>query len=510
MYENTEVIERHTYIAEYLHWGIWRGGIISDAIEHSAYAYFYTGDMKYGRVAAILIDRVADLYPDFDISVYGTSVANSHGGSYLGKIIGNIWERHIVSAVATSYDMVFDVYEKNSFVREYLMEKSKSIRMDYSKETPSQIRTNIEDGILRTALDALVTCEVSGNFGYPQLVNAKAAVVLDTMPETKEWLDYLMAPGWSKTAPSLGGGIEAQLMDEVDADGHGNEASEYNVNWHISLMDVQEVLDDYDRYEGVSLYNNPKFVKMFYSNIPLIAGYYTPQIGDSSSTAGKEHWVTENQMLTGFERTKDPVFAQVLYMLNGNESQGLHYPITENDPDRLADEVQDVIDEHGMFNPESQMLTGFGFGILHDGGDYTGSNSQTAKDTRRNVWMFFGAPAMSHAHSDALNLGMTAFGLNFMPDLGYPEETGTQPNRLQWVSNTVSHNTVLVNEKEQLLTVEERGKPQHFDGGADDGNVRLIDVSVPYAYREAQEYRRSVMMIRVDDENSYVVSFLQR
>ena len=508
-YENTEIIERHTYIAEYLHFGIWYGGMISDAIEHSAYAYFYTGDMKYGRVAAILLDRVADFYPDFDISIYGTSVANSHGGYYRGKILGNIWERFVVSPLAISYDMVFDVYEKDSFVREYLREKSKSIRMDYSKETASQIRTNIEDGILRTSLDALVTCDISGNFGYPQLVNAKAAVVLDTMPETKKWIDYLMAPGWSKTPPCNGGGINAQLMDEVDADGQGNEASAYNVDWHVSLMDLQTVLDDYDRYKGASLYNNPKFVKMFYSNISLIAGYYTPQIGDSSSTAGKGHWVKNGQMLTGFEKIKDPVFAQVLYMLNGNKSTGLHYAITVNDPERLADEVQDVIDEHGMFNPKSQMLTSFGFGILHDGGDYTGSNSQTAKDTRRNIWMFFGSPATSHAHSDALNLGMTAFGLNFMPDLGYPEETGTQPNRLQWVSNTISHNTVLVNEKEQLLSAEDRGRPQHFDSGSDDENVRLIDVSVPYAYKEAQEYRRSVMMIRVDDENSYAVDFFR-
>ena len=43
---------------------------------------------------------------------------------------------------------------------------------------------------------------------------------------------------------------------------------------------------------------------------------------------------------------------------------------------------------------------------------------------------------------------MSAFGLNLAPDLGYPEQTGSQPNRMEWVRTTLSHNTVVVNEKE--------------------------------------------------------------
>ena len=69
IYENG-VQERHTYIAEYVHFGLWanariaphkHNGIIVDALSTCAHAYFYTGDIKYGRTAAILLDRFVTL-----------------------------------------------------------------------------------------------------------------------------------------------------------------------------------------------------------------------------------------------------------------------------------------------------------------------------------------------------------------------------------------------------------------------------------------------------------------
>jgi hypothetical protein len=65
VYDNG-VVERHNYIAYYLHEGLWHGGVIDGALRAFMYAYIYTGDPKYGRAGAILLDRVADFYPGFD------------------------------------------------------------------------------------------------------------------------------------------------------------------------------------------------------------------------------------------------------------------------------------------------------------------------------------------------------------------------------------------------------------------------------------------------------------
>ncbi len=508
-YKNDNRAERHTYIAEYSHYGLWRGdggsgGAIQNAISYLANAYFFTGEKKYGQAAAILLDRMADFYPDFDRSIWGNNVTHSDGGTGKGKILGNIWEGTQMNKYIEAYDMVFDCYD-DPFVVNYISKKAETIKMRHSKKTASQIRTNVEDGILRGVLNALPDCKIAGNFGYPQRTNALAAVVLDTMPDTKYWLDYLMAPGWGRNGRSDGGGISTRLVDEVDADGQGNEGSEYNADWHTTLISVQEVLDGYDGYSAASLYNNPKFVKMFYSNLPLVTGNHSVNIGDTFSTMTSSQWYEQNQLIQGFSRLGDPVFAQMLYLINGNKSTGLHYNIYTRDPERLAKEVQTVIDNHGTLVRTSEAMTNFGYAILRDGGEYKGTNNQNSIDTTRNAWMYFGT-SDGHAHNDNLGLGMTAFGLELLPDLGYPEETSYTPNRLQWVGRSISHNVVIVDDKETSAPDEPRGESLHFDYGED---VQVMDVSAPYVNDSVSEYRRSVVMVHVDDENSYVIDFFR-
>ncbi len=58
--------ERHPYIAyyNYFAWGESRREIL----EALKTAYIYTGDIKYGRAGAIILDRIADVWPDMDSS----------------------------------------------------------------------------------------------------------------------------------------------------------------------------------------------------------------------------------------------------------------------------------------------------------------------------------------------------------------------------------------------------------------------------------------------------------
>ncbi|MBQ7118805.1 MAG: S-layer homology domain-containing protein [Oscillospiraceae bacterium] len=506
------IAERHTYIAYYTHFGLWyqltdydqNGAILPKAVTNCANAYLHTGEIKYGRAAAILLDRIADFYPDYDTSLWKDIVTNSDGGIYTGKTVGCIWECGEVTTRIECYDMVFDVYE-DPFVIKYLSEKSKQIKMRHSKESASQIRTNIEDGLIRTALEGLRDCSVSGNFGMPQAANAMGAVVLDSMPETKEWLEYLMAPGWIRSATSecRGGGIDEVLVNTIDGDGMGNEASSYNNTWLGNLVKVQRVLAVYERYQEANLLNHPKFVQMLYSLYPLMMDYYTPQIGDSGSTAGSGHWAGVTGIRDGWEAFADPIFAQVYYDRYGYE--GVTYPITFKNPESLETEIRDVIEEYGTLDLDSEMMTHFGLGMLRAGKNYKLVTDATQTNTFRNTWMYFGSNS-GHGHNDTLNLGMTAFGLNYMPDLGYPTLTGTDPERLQWTGTVLSHNTVMVNEKNQINNEEIRGKAKHF---SDDGMVQLMDVSTPYVYEETDEYRRSLVTVDIDDSVSYTVDFFR-
>ncbi len=510
--------ERYNFIAYYLHWGLFRSasggfsvGQVYIAIRETALAYVYTGDKKYGRVAAVLLDRLADFYPGYDLSIYGENIQNSDGGTMKGKTIGRIWETGALGTYIQSYDAVFDMYDDPE-VLAYIRNKAERIKMRHAKNTPSQIRTNIEDGLIREGLEAIRRNQVSGNFGYPQVPNAYGAVVLDSMPETKYWLDYLMAPGFTNKGDySPGGGILDQLVNQVDHDGEGNEASDYNTDWMVTLLGIQDALDDYDpdAFANASLYNNPKFVRMFYPYAPMVMASYTPEIGDSQSTAERSFWLETENAIKGYrklsdERTKKTL-AQYIYMRNGNTTDGLNEGIFVKNPEGIQEEIKKIIEEKGTLNPPAEMLTGFGFAALRDGVEFSNVTNPTQFDNRHGFWMYFGNNSASHAHRDSLNLGMDAFGLNFMPDLGYPEETQKQPNRLQWIRNTLSHNTVVVDGNEQKGS-DVRGKSLHFD---DSEMIQLMDVDAKNVYPQTDIYRRSVVMVKIDDNNFYGVDFFR-
>ncbi len=512
-YNSGSVVERHTYIAEFMHYGVFgqlkagdSGSVYYEAVRNCAYAYFYTGEKKYGRVAAILIDRLADFYPGYDISAFGNNVWNSDGGSNKGKRLGCIWECSISDADLAGYDMIFELYDDPQIVNE-IRQKKAQYGSRYSKQTGAQIRQNIEDNYIRTVLEEIRNRKIYGNFGMSQSVAAKAAVVLDSFPETAEWIDYVLAPGWVNSVPVIGGGVDEVLIERICADGHSNEASDYGLLWMSGTRQVADVLAGYTKYEAANINAHPKYQQMYYALIPLYAAKsYSPQIGDGGNTADTSHWLTTGTATTAYRITGDPVFAQLAYMLNGNSSKGLKYTITDKDPERLEKEVQEIVDKYGTVELDSDIQTGFGYTILRDGHYYEGTvTNETASETTRNVWMYFGSNG-GHGHKDTLNIGMTAFGLNILPELGYPEATGSNPNRVQWVSNTISHNTVVVNEKRQKEETETRGRVKHFD---DAGQVQVIDVDTSYVYDETDAYRRSVVMVNVDDANSYYVDLFR-
>ena len=394
--------ERHTYIGYYLHWGVWRrnnknGGVVYTALSNLANAYAYTGDVRYGRVGAIVLDRIADVYPGFDLMQYKDITWNSHGGTYRGKVLGNIWENGMAVRFAETYDLLYPAFD-DPYVIRYLNDKSKRVKMRHSKENATQIRNNIEDGILRTIYEGVQDSSISGNFGYPQRTIATAAVVLDSLPETGEWLDWMMATGTRNDVPCTGGNVATQIVDIVDRDGQGNEASAYNIDWANSLILIADILSGYQKYPAADLYQNVKFRNMLESNTKMIASrYYTPQIGDSGSTASGGLWMSKQAARKGLEHYGDPVFAQYLYELNGQTTAGLRDEITAKNPEKIAADVQKIIDNNGRLDSTSSIMTGFGYAMIKDGTFYESTADLTSYNNQRNFWMYFGKNA-GHGH----------------------------------------------------------------------------------------------------------------
>ena len=78
-------------------------------------------------------------------------------------------------------------------------------------------------------------------------------------------------------------------------------------------------------------------------------------------------------------------------------------------------------------------------------------------------------------------------------------------HRAQWVVNTISHNTVVVDKRKQNTNVW-AAEAKHFD---DTDLVKLIDVEAPKVYPQTSLYKRTTAMIKADDKNSYTVDLFR-
>ncbi len=520
---------QHTYIAYYLHEAVWFGAggsksayVVRKALNAFRDAFLYTGDAKYGRAGAIMLDRIADIYPAFDWYQWG----KFRGDSYRGKITDPVWEHHLSELFATCYDAFLPIYndrkvieaislnplykvDKNGY---YVLDESGEKILLNAKDNPGAIRKAVEDGILKETYKSVREGKNWGNFGVCHKAVATAAIALNKMPETGEMLDWLMQyeaqplSSGDYIRDNEGGSVAAKLINDVDYDGNGNENSpHYNGTWITNLSGAAELMAGYKKYPAADLYKNPKFMKMFTAQMKtMLGGYYGAQIGDAGYTATKSQFMGFAAALSAFNITGDREIAQALYLYNkiynGGDKEKLNGTIFDEDPEEVAERIEAIVEEYGEFDLSGTLMAGYGFAALRAGEKFESAAVSTESNTNRDFAMYFGSGS-GHGHLAALNLYISAFGLNMAPDLGYPEQTGNQPNRYQWVKTTISHNTVVVNEKEQNTAAV--GKAHHFDS---DERVRVMDASAD-VYSETDDYRRSVIMVDVNDEVAYGVDF---
>lgn len=496
----------YTFIAYYTHWFLWYGaeGIIPKALNALRDAYLYTGEDRYACAGIVLLDRVADIYPDLDTSVVPPHIfLSSSGGTSQGKAVGSIWETGLVKNFVKAYDAFFPAMDHPDVIT-FLNQKAVQYGLP-AKKSAADIRFNIEEGIVRQVYKGIKAAQIRGNMGMHQSALAMAAVVLDTMPDTQEWIEFNNQAGGLLRDPYrvTGGNQFAILVNEVDRDGHGLEAAPgYNHIWMNQFLDIADILYGYDKVQTANFFENVKFYNMLTSFIPLLLSEeYVPPIGDSAKTGNPNRsglYLTE--MVKIWAKTNIPLVGQMIYLLNGNSTEGLHGDIFDVNAGRLDEEIAAVIHQHGPLALPSTHLTGYGFTALR-AGDSSSAIASSPQGTLRNLWIYYGRNVIYHGHADTLNLGVHAYGLDLTPDLGYPEYADpTDMHRAQWVRNTISHNTVVVDQKMQSLQLI--SLPHHFD---DTGHVALIDVEAPLVYPQTSLYRRTAVMIQIDEEHSYYV-----
>jgi hypothetical protein len=498
---------RWRFIGAYLIYGQWKQAV-HGGIKNLAAAYVVTGDPAYAQKAGILLDRVADLYPTFDFGKEGVMYEGPPRSGYVSTWHDACEETR---ELALAYDQVAEALQEESSRRvwgtpadgvprgemelvAFLRQKAVQYQLANPKACYADIRRNIEDRILRDALNS--RDKIYSN--YPQTEIAVA--VINSILGGRENRDAVMAD------------LDAVIEKATAVDGLTGEKglAGYTAN---TARGLALLLAEYARSDPGFLKEliarHPRLHAMFRFHLDTwCLGRYYPQIGDTGSFAQPvDQYVgvsfsknpgVKPSMYTFlwqlYEATGDVAFVQVLYGANGGSVEGLPHDLFAADPDAFQEGVRETVSRWGA-EPDvgSVNLQEWHLAILRAG---RGPHA-------RALWLDYDAGG-AHGHRDGLNLGLFAKGLDLMPDFGYPpvQYGGWAAPRAVWYTMTAAHNTVVVDGQNQRVGA---GKTTLWANGQ---QLQAIRASAP-ALIEGQQYERTVVMVAISERDFYLVDIFR-
>jgi len=429
--------KRWRFIGAYLIYGQWKQAVLG-GIRALANAYTITGDPAYAHKAGVLLDRVADLYPTFDFGKEGVMYEGPPSAGYISTWHDACEETR---QLALAYDQVRPALAADVDLARFLSGKAARYSLENPKRTWADIRRNIEDRILRDALAN--RHKIHSN--YPRTEIALATI--------------LMVLGWPQNRAEVYAVVDPMIQKATAVDGVTGEKglSGYAA---FTVQGVAEFLGQLARLDPSLLVDllqrHPRLREMFRFHLDTWCQFtYYPQSGDTGgfATALKRYAGVGLRREVGMEPsgfdllirlsrlTGDPAFAQVAYMENGRTVRDLPHDLFCRDAAEVQRYVQQVIRKHGAepvvgsVNKEQWCMA-----ILRSG----------KPPAESALWLDYDSGG-GHGHADALNLGLFAFGLDLLPEMGYPpvQFGGWGSPRARWYTMTAAHNTVVVDGRNQ-------------------------------------------------------------
>ncbi|MEW6753203.1 MAG: heparinase II/III family protein [Candidatus Latescibacterota bacterium] len=481
---------RWRFIGAYLIYGQWKQ-LVLGGINRLSAVYVLTGEGVYAHKAAVLLDRVADLYPTFDFEREGLAYEKPHSTGYVSTWHDACEETR---ELAEAYDRIFPAIDKDWALVEFLAARAARHGLANPKRTAADVQRNIEDGILR---DVLAHPEkIHSN--YPRQENA--LLVVETVL------------GWPANRARVDALLDGILDQATAVDGVTGEKGLAGYST-IGPQAVAQILGLFDRLEPgflAGVYRrHPRLRDLFRFHVDThCLGRYYPHVGDSgaftrsvAAYAGASFTTHPGLAPSSFtfllrlwELTGDPAFVQVLYAANGRRLDGLPYDLFTADAEGFREKVRLVISREGdRPRPGSANKEAWHLGILRSG----------EGERARALWLHYAAGGR-HSHRDGLNLGLFACGMDLLPELGYPpvQFGGWDSPRARWYRMTAGHNTVVVDGRDQQ---EGAGRTVLW---ADGPCFHAIGVTAPSLY-DIRRYERTAMLVDVSARDAYVLDLFR-
>jgi len=495
------------FIGAYLVYGQWKQAVLG-GINNLAAAYVVTGDPVYAHQAGILLDRVADLYPSFDFDAQAFNYERKLGSKGYVSTWHDACEE--TRELALAYDMVYGGIARDNGLVAFLSEQAKAHGLP-AKTTFADVQRNIEAGLLRDPL-ANHPEKIQSNYPRTEIALAIIESVLD----------------WPGNRAAVMKRIDAMVAESTKADGVTGEKGlgGYAAGVVQGLAQfLQQMAPAEPDLLRTLIARQPVLRQTWRFHIDTLCldGYY-PTCGDADWFAGRHGRYAG----VGFQRfgklgavspprpplapsmysflwnlyraTGDPAYVQVLYRGNDNTTDNLPWDPFCADPETMRKGVQAVIAEMGTdFSVGSVNKEQWRLAILRSG---------TGK-TARAAWLDYDWTGR-HSHCDGMNLGLYAYGLDLLPDFGYPPVNygGWDSPRALWYTRSEAHHTVTVDGRQFPGWAHDPvgGKTTLW---ADGQGIRAVRASAPGVYADCAQFERTVFLVDLSPEQFYLLDIFR-
>ncbi len=478
--------------ALYKHWfvayccgSIW--STVTSGLTSLYQAYLLSGDARYAHKALVILDRLAEVYPDMDYSTQSMYALEFSPG-YDGKISDLISETGIVRTLCKALDAVRDALPDDPTFG----------------QTADDTLSKLERGILGASLEGVYGGKVRSNYGGHQESLLIAALALGDPKEIDRAVDWTLNNTGEATRhkemltsfddyifrdrAAHAEGINFALDSLIFREGIGWESSPgYNSGWVTHLTTIAALLEPL----GVRLWDRPKFRRMYrWPTEMTCIDRFTPAIADAGSALGGRVQFSADALRTAYAATGDLFIGE---LLRRNKTRFDSFESLFDDPLTPSPDKGGAAELKRLTVP-SHLMGGYGLALLRSG---------RGKE-RTAVSLYYGRAATEHAHFDRLNLELFGYGRKLVPDLGYPEHAAEGEGPAVWTKNTASHATVVVDERRQ--DTQAPGRLSLFT--STDG-LNLVEVDAPDTYHHTSEYRRTVALIDIAPDARYVLDLFR-
>ncbi|MDP6380995.1 MAG: hypothetical protein QF662_06590, partial [Phycisphaerae bacterium] len=402
----------------------WSTGF-QDAVEALADAFVFTGKKVYARYTIGLLVHFAYFYPYF---LQKDCVS---GDTHPGAMLMDCHESMFMKCMALVYDKIFTAIPEPGMIRVAdRMVRPYGTRLS----TADEVKAFLEGRVFKIIagdmkriwfLDGGIT-RYRDHVAYETIGMVLGKTPLGRKFQHEAWT--LRFQGFEKDGSADVGGL-----------GYDRGAYHRVIGQYFDLMKYcKDARVDYARDSSVQAASH------FYFDLYCLDRYF-PNYGDArfcSSPARlrpTEQSVPDRRGMSEdmrkaaceyaefFRATGIKRFARIAWHLNGKKTDGIHLGILDRDPEKIQAAIQKISDKADAPLEKSIIARDLGMCVLKSG---EGKN-------RRALWMRANRRNQIHeggwhGHADSLNLGLFAFGLDIMPDVGFMDQK-------HWV---FGHNTV--------------------------------------------------------------------